>query len=137
MKEIDPNISPVDWYVGSYLIRFIEVEDENNADEESEFLSWENTVIVKANSLEEAYTKVEEIGKEHDSPYKGGKEGVRVNWIYEGVTSLLPIYEDLEDGAEIMWTERENLKLRDIRRMVEPLESFKNVNPNKSGEDNA
>ena len=110
--KIDPHISPVGWYVGSYLIRFIQVEDENNSDEESEFLSWENTVIVKANSLEEAYTKVKEIGKEHDSPYKGGKEGVRVNWIYEGVTSLLPIYEDLEDGAEIMWTERENLKLR-------------------------
>jgi hypothetical protein len=131
MKEIDPNISPVGWYVGSYIIRFIEVEDENNADEESEFLTWENTVIVKANSLEEAYTKVEVIGKEHDSPYKGGKEGVRVNWIYEGVTSLLPIYEDLEDGAEIMWTERENLKLRNLRRMVQPLESLKNVKLNK------
>ena len=53
MKEIDRNISPFGWYVGSYLIRFIEVEDANNADEESEFLSWENTVIVKAKDLAE------------------------------------------------------------------------------------
>jgi hypothetical protein len=38
MKENDSNISPVGWYVGSYLIRFIEVEDKQNEEEKVEFL---------------------------------------------------------------------------------------------------
>jgi len=136
MNEIDPNISPVGWYVGSYLIRFIEVEDANNADEESEFLSWENTVIVKAKDLAEAYAKVEEIGKEHDEPYQGGEEGILVNWIYEGVTKLLPIYEALEDGAEIMFAERESTKLKDLRKMVGPFKDYINETPNQTPRSN-
>ena len=53
MKE--SNISPVGWYIGSYLIRFIKMDDPNLNDESKRFLSWENTVIVKAKSMEEAY----------------------------------------------------------------------------------
>jgi len=132
MKENDSNISPVGWYVGSYLIRFIEVEDEHNEEENEEFLSWENTVIVKAKDLEEAYRKVEKIGKEHDSPYRGGEKGILVNWIYEGVTSLLPIYEELEDGAEIMFSEAESTKLGDLRRMVGTLKDFTHERPIKA-----
>ena len=132
MKENDSNISPVGWYVGSYLIRFIEVEDVHNEDKKSEFLSWENTVIVKAKDLEEAYRKVEKIGKEHDSPYRGGEKGILVNWIYEGVTSLLPIYEELEDGAEIMFTEAESTKLCELRKMVGTLEDFTHQRPIKA-----
>lgn len=40
----DKNISPVDWYVGAYLMRFIELNNDNNFDEEERFMAWENTV---------------------------------------------------------------------------------------------
>jgi len=43
-QEID--VSPVGWYVGSYVIRFIELEEAGNDDPEREFPVWENTVIV-------------------------------------------------------------------------------------------
>ena len=69
---MDQNISLVGWYIGTYLARFIEIEDEHNDDPEARFSTWENTVIVKALTLEEAFEKVEKIGNEHAEPYEGG-----------------------------------------------------------------
>jgi len=121
----DENIPPDGWYVGAYLLRFIELEETGNFDLERRFHSWENTVIVKANNLEEAFEKVEKIGKSDTEPYKGGSKGVPVQWIYEGITELLPIYEELEDGAEIMWRERKPRKLKNLRKFVGNVSDFK------------
>jgi hypothetical protein len=38
-----------------------------------------------------------------------------VQWIFEGVTEVLPVYEEIEDGAEIMWAEYSR-KLKTIRK---------------------
>ena len=65
-------------------------------------LVWENTVIVKALILSEAHDKVTSIGNEHTAPYKGGLEGIDVQWQFEGVIELLPVYEEPEDGGELM-----------------------------------
>ncbi|WP_018016480.1 DUF4288 domain-containing protein [Teredinibacter turnerae] len=121
----DKNLSPVGWYVGSYLIRFIELNEEGNEDLENRFLTWENTIIVKASNLEEAYDKIVKVANDGTEPYEGGPDGVPVQWVLEGVTSLLPIYEELEDGAEIMWAEHNPKKLKNIRKMVTSKEGFK------------
>jgi len=42
----DPNHSPVGWYIGSYLLRFVVLGEERNDDPERKFLVWENTVLV-------------------------------------------------------------------------------------------
>lgn len=120
----DKNISPVGWYVGSYLIRFIELGAKNNQDPEARFLSWENTVIVKADNLSKAYDKVVAIAKTTTKPYKGGEAGIPVKWIFEGVTELLPIYEPLEDGSEIMWAERKPKKLKSLKKLVRGRSDF-------------
>jgi hypothetical protein len=127
----DKNISPVGWYVGTYLIRFIELGVKDNENPETRFLSWENTVIVKAENLSEAYSKVVAIAKATTKPYKGGKAGIPVKWIFEGITELLPIYEALEDGAEIMWKEHKPRKLRSLKKLVRGQRGFKQV-PNLS-----
>ena len=111
----DKNISPVGWYVGSYLIRFTEIGDGDKNNPEKKFLSWENTLLVEAKNLKEAYSKVEVIGREDEDPYKGGIDGVPVQWVYEGITELLPIYEEIKDGAEIMWGEHNPRKLKNIK----------------------
>lgn len=121
----DKNISPVGWYVGSYLIRFIELDYKKNDDPDERFLSWENTVIVKAKNLNEAYIKVIKIAKSGTKPYRGGHQGVPVQWLFEGVTELLPIYEKIEDGAEIMWAEHAPRKLKNLRKMVRSCDEFK------------
>lgn len=119
------DISPVGWYVGSYQLRFIEINDASGKDNpEGEFLVWENTIIVKANDMDEAYSKVIAVAQSATEPYKGGPGGVPVQWVFEGVTDLLPIYEPLEDGAEIMWAEHEGVKLRELRQRAKPLSAF-------------
>lgn len=124
---IDKNISPVDWYVGSYLMRFIELNNDNNYDEEKRYLAWENTVIVKAKSLDEAYEKIEKIALPETKPYKGGEDAIPVQWVYEGITELLPIYEELEDGSEIMWREHNPTKLKNLKRYIKHKEDFQEI----------
>jgi hypothetical protein len=112
--------SPVGWYVGSYLLRFVELDGSGTALARQRFLSWENTVLVKARSPGHAYTKVQKIGRAKTRPYRGGRTGMPVRWIFEGVTDLLPMYEKLGDGAEIMWTERSPRTLKKLRELVRP-----------------
>ena len=111
------NISPVGWYVGSYLLRFIELEEPGNYDEETRFLSWENTILVQASDLDDAYDKIEKIAVEHTEPYKGGNQGVPVQWIFEGITEILPIYDEIGHGSEIMFSESTK-KLKNLRKLI-------------------
>jgi hypothetical protein len=121
----DKNISPVGWYLGTYLLRFIELGDEARSDPERRFVSWENTVLVKANTMDSAYAKVERIARAAAKPYRGGPNGVRVKWEYVGVTEILPIYEQLGDGAEIAWAEHGARKLKTLQQLVKPKSAFR------------
>ena len=120
----DKNISPVGWYVGSYIIRFIELNESGNDDLEKRFLAWENTRIIKASNLDEAYDKLVKEAQLETDPYKGGKEGVPVQWVFEGVTELLPIYDELEDGSEIMYREHNPTKLKNLRKAIRKKNEF-------------
>lgn len=90
------------------------LDDATRNDPEKRFPSWENTVIVRARTFDEAYEKVQRIARTIAKPYPGGEEGVRVKWEYVGMTDLLPIYEELGDGAEVAWTERPPRKLKTL-----------------------
>ena len=121
----DKNISPVGWYIGSYLLRFIELNDTNNDDIEERFMSWENTIIVKANSMDEAYDKVVANAQLSTDAYEGGPDKVPVQWVFEGITDLLPIYEELEDGSEVMWAEHNPRKLKNLRKRIKNKDELK------------
>ncbi|MCB1914160.1 MAG: DUF4288 domain-containing protein [Rhodocyclaceae bacterium] len=104
------------WYVGSYVQRFAVLDDPRIEDSEARFPTWENTVLIRAGSIAEAFAKVERIGREADTPYLAGDPpGVMARWVFEGVTEVLPVYEPLEDGAEIMWADLGRKKLKNIR----------------------
>ncbi|WP_266160432.1 DUF4288 domain-containing protein [Dyella silvatica] len=118
-------LSPVGWYVGSYLLRFIELNAMGNNDPDGRFLAWENTVIVQASDFDEAYRKVQAIASQEATPYEGGPDAVPVQWVFEGITELLPIYEPLQDGSEIMWTEHESLKLSDLKKRARSLDQLR------------
>lgn len=117
------NVSPVGWYVGSYLLRFIELEEHGNYDEENRFLSWENTILVQATDLDDAYDQIEKIAVEHTEPYKGGDKGVPVQWIFEGITEILPIYDEIEHGSEIMFSESTK-KLKNLKKLIKKKGEF-------------
>src|SRR5262245_30480845 len=105
MKKNIPtkNRSPYGWWIVSYIMRF-EYYDEYRKNHQRRCLAWENTIILKAKDRNEAYRKAVRFGKLSD-----GEEGWQADsgrkgaWRFEGLTSLLPIYEELEDCAEVMW----------------------------------
>ena len=117
-KDFDKNVSPVGWYFGSYLQRFVELEDSRRNEPNQRFASWENSVVVKAKSISQAFDKVEKLAKKNSKPYLGGEHGVRVQWEYLGVTELIPIYEEIGDGAEIAWEQRRPRSLKTLRLWV-------------------
>ena len=121
--KIDKNLSPFGWYVGSYLLRFIELNQDGNFDDEKQFLTWENTRLVKANDLNDAFDKLEKLAKEETEPYKGGPDGVDVQWVYEGITDILPVYDELEHGAELFFSESKR-KLKTIKKLVGKKKDF-------------
>lgn len=118
--RIKPGISPVGWYVGTYQLRFVELADRKKNDPKRRFPCWENTVLVKARNGEAALRKVVKVGKAYTKPYKGGPDAVDVQWVFEGVIDLLPVYEEIEDGAEIMYAERTRT-LASMRRLAKSL----------------
>lgn len=124
MKKHDASLAPYGWYVGSYLLRFVEVSDQRKNSPRRRFLCWENTVIVKARNAGHAFDKVSAVARRQTRPYRGGTEGVKVQWLFEGITDLLPIYERLTDGAEIMWAEHRRSSLSGIRRRTKPKRAF-------------
>ena len=120
----DKNVSPVGWYVASYLLRFVELNDTQRNEDDERFISWENTIVIKAKSLDQAFDKAMKVARQATKPYKGGPDGVPVQWELLGITDVLPIYEELDDGSEIAWTERGPRKLKNLKRMVRERGSF-------------
>ena len=74
---------------------------------------WENTRLIRARSRDEAYQKATRLGRAgHPSKTTGGE------WRFVGISMLLPIYEDIEDGVEILWVDRGQMPVRRIKRLV-------------------
>jgi hypothetical protein len=103
----------------------MELRDPDRNDPERRFLSWENTVLVRAKSFDEAYAKVVIIGKQNATRYRGGPKGVPVKWQFVGVTEILPIYEKIQDGTEIAWAEHRPRTLRKLRESARTKEELK------------
>jgi hypothetical protein len=49
----------------------------------------------------------------------GAAPGRSGRWVFEGFTSLMPIYEPM-DGAEVLWSEFPNITIGALRRRVKP-----------------
>ena len=121
----DRNKSPYGWWIASYIERF-EYEDEDKTNLNRRCDAWENTILINAKDREQAYRKAIKIGRLGEMGYET-TDGRMGTWRFEGLTSLLPIYEELEDGAEIIWREHENRTVKKIKSWVkakEQLETF-------------
>lgn len=119
------NLSPSGWYVASYIHRF-KIVGKDDTNENKRCLAWKNTILVKASNPDEAYKKAIKEAKLGCEPYTN-TDGEEVQFIFEGLTSLVPVYEELEDGAEILWKEYENKAIKTIKSMVKhklELEAF-------------
>jgi hypothetical protein len=80
---------------------------------------WINTHLIRANSPDEAYEKALNLGKLYEDTWTNS-DGEQVISRFRGLRDLLLVYEKLEDGAEIMWEEQEDVSEQDIQEMIKP-----------------
>ena len=79
----------------------------------SRCLVWENMRLICSRNREQAYRKALKLGRlGHPSKTKEGE------WRFAGISMLLPVYEEIEDGAEILWNDYGALPIRTIKKLV-------------------
>jgi len=111
------NRSPHGWWIASYLERF-EYYDEDRRKLNRRCTAWENTVLIKAKNRDEAWRKTVALGRLSGGSEAWDETGRKGQWRYEGVTSLLPVYETIEDGAEVLWTEHQGWTVKRVKTLV-------------------
>lgn len=119
MKVPHRNRSPYGWWVASYMECAV-WDDERRINPNKRYLVWENTIVLKAPNRNAAYAKAVRLGRKRpDVSRFEDADGTRTGkWQFLGLTSLLPIYEELEDGAEIIWREHARRPLKSILAKV-------------------
>jgi hypothetical protein len=113
------NRSPHGWWIATYLLR-LQYSDEDIANPNRRCLAWENTIILQAPNRESAYAKACRLGRydSNGSEVTELETGRKGTWVFEGLKSLLPIYEQLQDGAEVLWREHSGVAARTIKSWV-------------------
>ncbi|MDG4596694.1 MAG: DUF4288 domain-containing protein [Candidatus Contendobacter sp.] len=126
MKDGIPyrNHSPYGWWIASYIERAA-WDDEPNPAPNSRCLAWENTIILQAPDREAAYEKAIALASQQTSQFEDSTRNNRKgHWVFEGLTSLLAIHEELTDGAEILWVEHNNRTVKKVRSWVKRKDEF-------------
>jgi hypothetical protein len=65
---------------------------------------WGNHHLIKADTPDKAVAKAVKLGREGNFRFKNTYK-VQMKWEFVGIGDILPIYEDIEDKAELMWTD--------------------------------
>lgn len=110
------------WYLADVVERCEAVGGEKS-NPNRRCLTWVNTLLIRAPSLSEAYDKAMRVArKQYTSRYRAvrykGVSGRMVKWTVLGISSLVQVYESLEDGSEIAWTDRGYLSAKRSEAMV-------------------
>lgn len=106
------NRSPYHWWLFSEIQQWVPSRLKKLTPR-SRSVVWENTRIIKARNRDEAYKKAMRLGREgHPAKTPKGE------WRFVGISQLLPIYEPLEDGAEILWHDHGLISVAAMRRLV-------------------
>ena len=106
------NKSPTGWWVFSEIEQWVS-NRQKTLSPTSRCLTWENTRLIRAKTREEAYRKAMELGRcGHPSKTRGGE------WRFAGISMLLPVYDKIEDGVEILWTVRGRLSVKAIKSLI-------------------
>ena len=100
--------SPTGWWVAGLLERL-------SLDGKIEY--WNNYRLVRAVHWREAFQRARAQG---NSDCDAGRRAFSGETIFLGITDLLPIYDELEDGAELWWQKLDG----DATRTGLPLEVF-------------
>lgn len=88
-----PLISRTGWWIAGLL------EKHSNSDRAP---YWNNYRLIRAEDWRTAFRRATEMG---EAAARVGNEAFPGRQEFIGITDLLPIYDELEDGAELLWQE--------------------------------
>ncbi|MFK7775384.1 MAG: DUF4288 domain-containing protein [Saprospiraceae bacterium] len=103
------------WYIAEIIEKCEPVHRNENQDLRR-VITWGNHHLIKANSPVRAFDKAVKIGKEAEYKFINSDK-LEMEWIFVGIGGLVPIYEDIEDGAELMWDDYGYISNRRTMRM--------------------
>ncbi|UMB61414.1 DUF4288 domain-containing protein [Lutibacter sp. A80] len=103
------------WYIVE-IIEKCEPVERNEKQELRRVTTWGNHHLIKADSPEKAFDKAVKLGKEAEYKFTNSDK-IEMEWIFVGIGELLPVYEDIEDGAELMWNDYGFISNRRTMRM--------------------
>jgi hypothetical protein len=110
-----------EWFIG-------ELVEEFQAADQTENLVYINTVLIRADSPEVAYEKALTLGESASRVFTN-TDGVDVRVNFRGLRGLYPVYDRLEDGAELLYEKREGMSDEAIAKMVRPKEELAVFSP--------
>ena len=90
------------WYIVEILEK-CEPVIRNEENDLRRVTTWGNHHLIKADSPEQAFDKAVILGKEKNYKFINSDK-IEMESIFVGIGELIPIYEDIEDGSELMWT---------------------------------
>ena len=115
-----------EWYIVEIVEKY-EPAGRNQIQDLRRVTTWGNHHLIKAKSPEEAFDKAVKLGEEKNYKFINS-DGIEMESVFVGIGELLPLYEDIEDGAEIMWTDYGDISNRRTERFVKSKEELlKNI----------
>lgn len=100
------------WYLADLIVQMsIEAEPRS--------LIHINTVLVRADTPEEAHHKALELGRQGEHSYEN-TDGRIVSVVFRGLGELNVIHDELEHGAELIYRERVGLSEDQIGALTKP-----------------
>jgi hypothetical protein len=107
------------WFA-AHLIMYVKPKERP----QTKFTVWENIVLIRADSEDEAFTKAEQRGRDDEGDEDGSLlwGGRPASWVFAGVRKLT-LCQDSEkrpgDGTEVTYTEMQLDSEKAVRKLVE------------------
>lgn len=84
---------------------------------------WRNLTLVRAESPEDAYQEALRLGRAGDTEYNN-PQGKRVEVRFQGLSSLDVIHDELNNGAELLFTSETDVSEERLASLLRPKESL-------------
>jgi hypothetical protein len=98
------------WYIADVVLEHTVEDDPRN-------LVWVNTILVEANSPENAWQNAQQKGRSAESEYRN-PDGKNVKCVFRGLRALHVIHDKLQDGSELMYEQHEGISEDEIQALI-------------------
>lgn len=115
-----------EWFLAELVMKITVADDSRN-------VVHQNLVLIRADSAEEAYEKAIQSGKKEEISYDN-PAGKAVHFHFEGVSDLIDIIDELEDGVELDFHYTVAMPDEKIRSLVPPRDRLRAFLPPRRAE---